>query len=82
MKYYEDFPAGTLIECGSRLVTKEEIIRFAREFDPQPFHIDEAAAAETHFGGIVASGWHSGGIAMRMVVDTVLRDSSCMGSPA
>ena len=81
MKYYEDFPAGTLIECGSRLVTKKEIIRFAREFDPQPFHIDEAAAAETHFGGIVASGWHSGSIAMRMVVDTVLRDSSCMGSP-
>ncbi|MSQ51347.1 MAG: MaoC family dehydratase [Betaproteobacteria bacterium] len=81
MKYYEDFPPGTLIECGSRVVSKDEIIRFAREYDPQLFHLDEAAAAKTHFGGLVASGWHSGSIAMRMVVDTVMHDSSCMGSP-
>lgn len=81
MKYFEDFPPGTLIDCGSRMVSKEEIIRFAREFDPQPFHIDEAAAAKTHFGGVVASGWHSGSLAMRMVVDHVMQDSSCMGSP-
>ena len=81
MKYFEDFPPGTLIDCGSRMVSKEEIIRFAREFDPQPFHIDEAAAAKTHFGGVVASGWHSGSLAMRMVVDNVMQDSSCMGSP-
>ena len=81
MKYYEDFPPGTLIDCGSRVVSKEEIIRFAREFDPQPFHIDEAAAAKTHFGGVVASGWHSGSLSMRMVVDAVMQDSSCMGSP-
>jgi acyl dehydratase len=81
MKYYEDFPPGTLIDCGSRVVSKEEILRFAREFDPQPFHIDEAAAAKTHFGGVVASGWHSGSLSMRMVVDAVMQDSSCMGSP-
>jgi len=81
MKYFEDFPPGTLIDCGSRVVSKEEIIRFAREFDPQPFHIDEAAAAKTHFGGVVASGWHSGSVSMRMVVDAVMQDSSCMGSP-
>ena len=81
MKYFEDFPPGTLIDCGSRVVSKEEIIRFAREFDPQPFHIDEAAAAKTHFGGVVASGWHSGSLSMRMVVDAVMQDSSCMGSP-
>ncbi len=81
MKYYEDFPPGTLIDCGSRVVSKEEIIRFAREFDPQPFHIDEAAAEKTHFGGVVASGWHSGSLSMRMVVDAVMQDSSCMGSP-
>ncbi len=81
MKYYEDFPPGTLIDCGSRVVSKEEIIRFAREFDPQPFHIDEVAAEKTHFGGVVASGWHSGSLSMRMVVDAVMQDSSCMGSP-
>ena len=81
MKYFEDFPAGTLIDCGSRVVGKDEIVRFASEFDPQPFHIDDAAAAETHFGEVVASGWHSGSIAMRMVVDKVLLDSACMGSP-
>ncbi|MFM9971622.1 MAG: MaoC family dehydratase [Burkholderiales bacterium] len=81
MKYFEDFPAGTLIDCGTRFVSKDEIIRFATEFDPQPFHIDDVAAAKTHFGGVVASGWHSGSIAMRMVVDTVMHDSSCMGSP-
>ena len=81
MKYYEDFPPGTLIDCGSRVVSKEEIIRFAREFDPQPFHIDEAAAEKTHFGGVVASGWHSGSLSMRMVVDAVMQDSSCLGSP-
>ena len=70
MKYFEDFPPGTLIDCGSRMVSKEEIIRFAREFDPQPFHIDEAAAAKTHFGGVVASGWHSGSLAMRYAVES------------
>ena len=81
MRYFEDLPAGTLIDCGTRFVSKEEIIRFAKEFDPQPFHIDEVAAAKTHFGGVVASGWHSGSIAMRMVVDAVFGDSASMGSP-
>lgn len=81
MKYFEDFRAGDVIDCGTRLVTTEEIIAFAKQFDPQPFHIDEAAAKQSHFGGVVASGWHSGSLAMRMVVDTVMFDSSCMGSP-
>jgi acyl dehydratase len=81
MRYFEDFHAGDVIDCGTRLVTTEEIIAFAKQFDPQPFHIDEAAAKKSHFGGVVASGWHSGSMAMRMVVDTVMLDSSCMGSP-
>jgi acyl dehydratase len=81
MKYFEDFRAGDVIDCGTRLVTTEEIIAFAKQFDPQPFHIDEAAAKQSHFGGVVASGWHSGSLAMRMVVDNVMLDSSCMGSP-
>ena len=81
MKYFEDFHPGEVFDCGSRIVTQEQIIAFARQFDPQPFHIDPAAAAKSHFGGVVASGWHSGSIAMRMVADAVLLDSSCMGSP-
>jgi len=81
MKYFEDLPVGLVIDCGSRVVSTEEIVGFARQFDPQPFHVDEEAAARSHFGGVIASGWHSGSIAMRMVVDTVLLESSCMGSP-
>ena len=81
MKYFEDFHRGDVFDCGSRVVTEEEMIAFARQFDPQPFHVDPAAAAKSHFGGVVASGWHSGSIAMRMVADAVLLDSSCMGSP-
>jgi acyl dehydratase len=81
LKYFEDFEPGSVLDCGTRLVTKEEIIAFAREFDPQPFHIDEAAAAKSHFGGVIASGWHSGSICMRLVVDAVLSDSASMGSP-
>jgi acyl dehydratase len=81
MKYFEDFVVGSTLDCGTRRVGKEEIIAFAREFDPQPFHIDEAAAAKSHFGGVIASGWHSGSICMRLVVDAVLHDSASMGSP-
>ena len=81
MLYFEDFEVGSELDCGTRRVSKEEIVAFAREFDPQPFHIDEAAAAKSHFGGIVASGWHSASICMRMVVDAVLHDSASMGSP-
>jgi acyl dehydratase len=81
LKYFEDFEVGSVLDCGTRLVTKDEIVAFAREFDPQPFHIDEEAAKKSHFGGVIASGWHSGSITMRMVVDAVLHDSASMGSP-
>jgi acyl dehydratase len=81
MKYFEDFETGAELDCGSRRVTKEEIVAFAREFDPQPFHIDEAAAAKSPYGGVIASGWHSCAICMRMAVDAVLGDSASMGSP-
>jgi acyl dehydratase len=81
VRYFEDFEVGGELDCGTRKVTKAEIIAFAREFDPQPFHIDEAAAAKSHFGGIVASGWHTCSICMRLAVDAVLGDSASMGSP-
>ena len=62
-------------------MSKEEIIAFALQFDPQPFHIDAAAAQKSMFGGLVASGWHSVCICMRMAVDTILLDAANNGSP-
>lgn len=79
--YFEDFLPGQVIELGKRTVSAQEIIQFAQQFDPQPFHIDPAAAADSIFGGVIASGWHTCGMIMRMVVDGFLNDSSSMGSP-
>ena len=80
-KYFEDFRVGDIIQCGRKTVTKEEIIDFAQKFDPQPFHLDEKEAAATKFGGLVASGWHSCAVCMRLVVDAMLQGSANMGSP-
>ena len=79
--YFEDFSAGQVFECGSRAVTKEQIIAFAREFDPQAFHIDEEAARQSPFGGIIGSGIHTWGIAQRLAVDGLLARSACLASP-
>jgi acyl dehydratase len=80
-RHFEDFAAGDVFELGSRTVTKEEIVAFAREYDPQFLHVDEGVATAGPFGGLIASGWHTGAIWMRMYVDTVLVDSASMGSP-
>jgi acyl dehydratase len=80
-RYFEDFVAGTVADYGSRLVTREEILGFAAEFDPQPMHLDEDAARASMLGGLAASGWHTCGLAMRMIADGPLHDSSAMGSP-
>ncbi|MES2257619.1 MAG: MaoC family dehydratase [Pseudomonadota bacterium] len=79
--YFEDFVEGQEIELGSRQVTEQEIIEFATQFDPQPFHVDHDAAAQSIFGGVIASGWHTCSLMMRIVVDNLLSDSSSMGSP-
>jgi acyl dehydratase len=79
--YFEDFKVGNTIELGSRTLTEEEIISFAKEYDPQPFHIDKAAAEKSMFGGIIASGWQTCGIMMRMLVDGYLREAASLGSP-
>ena len=79
--YWEDFPVGKVTEFGGISLTQEDIIRFAREFDPQPFHIDVEAAKHSMFGGIVASGWHTCALAMRMMCDAYLLDSASVGSP-
>ncbi len=69
-RYFEDWRVGEVLEFGHYEVTAREIKAFAEQFDPQPFHLDEAAAAESLFGGLVASGWHSCAMMMRMVADT------------
>ena len=81
MRYFEDFKPGDVIELGSRTITTEAIIAFAREFDPQPFHVDEDAARQTIFGGLIASGWHTGSLMMRLFYDGVLKDTISFGSP-
>ncbi len=78
-RYFEDIEIGEKSEFGSRTVTKEEILEFATEFDPQPFHIDEEAAEKSIYGGIIASGWHTASLAMRLIVDEMLRDHSKTG---
>jgi acyl dehydratase len=79
--HWEDFTPGQVTECGSRVITRAEIIAFAAEYDPQPMHLDEAAARATLFGGLVASGWHSCCVLMRMLSDDFLRDADFMGAP-
>lgn len=79
--YFEDFELGKSIDVGSRTVSEEEIIDFAKQFDPQPFHIDHDAAAKSMYGGIIASGWHTCSMIMRLMVDGFLRDAASMGSP-
>jgi acyl dehydratase len=81
VRYFEDFHEGQEFELGEKTVTREEILAFAREFDPQPFHVDERAAAASPFGGLVASGWHTAAMWMRLYVDAILARSSSIGSP-
>ena len=81
LRYFEDFSVGEGLPLGSHTVTRAEIVAFAAEFDPQPFHLDEAAAAETMLGGLAASGWHTTALFMRMLCDGWLNSSASMGSP-
>ena len=79
--YFEDVIVGTRMEFGSKTVSKEEIIEFATKYDPQPFHIDEEAAKDSPYGGLIASGWHTAGMAMRLLVDNMIDDTAGLGSP-
>lgn len=78
--YFEDFQEGQVINVGQTTVTEAEIIEFARRFDPQPFHIDREAAGEV-YGGVIASGWHTGSLMMRLVAEGLLNKSSGLPSP-
>ena len=79
--YWEDLRVGTVRELGTTSATAEEIKEFAGRYDPQPFHLDEEAGRRSLFGGLCASGWHTCALVMRLTVDTLLRDSSSLGSP-
>lgn len=80
MQYYEDIEIGEVQEFGEYTVTKDEIVEFARQYDPQPFHTDETAAEESAFGELVASGWHTASICMRLLVTGPLQDRASMGA--
>lgn len=79
--YLEDFQAGETIELGSYTVSREEILDFAKRYDPQPFHVDEEAARRSIYGGLIASGWHTTAMLMRLLVDGLAARSASMGSP-
>ena len=79
--YFEDFSPGWTAEYGPRRVTREEMIGFAAQYDPQPMHLDEEAARGTMLGGLGASGWHTCCVTMKMIADGVLLDSASMGAP-
>lgn len=79
--YFEDFSVGQVAEYGPRHVTREEIVAFAAQFDPQPMHMDEDAARRTMLRGLSASGWHTCAITMRMIADGYLLDAASMGAP-
>ena len=79
--YWEDLQPGQVLDLGSLAVTREEILAFASQFDPQPFHLDDEAAKASVFGGLCASGWHTCSLAMRLMVTNFLQTAASLGSP-
>jgi len=79
--HYEDFTPGLVLDLGTVAVTREAVLAFAAQFDPQPFHLDDTAAAQSLFGRLAASGWHTVAMAMRLMCDAYLNDSASLGSP-
>ncbi len=79
--YWEDFKVGETVEMGTHAFTEAEIIKFAKQFDPQPFHADPVAAKASFYGGIIASGWHTCAVGMRLNCDTYINRTVSLGSP-
>ena len=79
--YWEDLQPGTTRDMGTVTLTAEEIKDFAEQFDPQPFHLDEAAGRRSIFGNLCASGWHTCALAMKLTVENFLHEAASMGSP-
>jgi acyl dehydratase len=80
-RYFEDYVPGSVHEFGGVAVEKSEMIDFARRFDPQPFHTDPAAAGKSNFGGLIASGWYTASLTMRLLVDHYISHVASLGSP-
>jgi len=80
LSYFDDYALGSTYECGSVSIDQASIIAFAKEFDPQPFHVDPVAAAAGPYGGLIASGWHTAALVMRLLVDNYLAAESSLGS--
>jgi acyl dehydratase len=80
-RYFEDYPPGAVFTAGAMPVTAAEILEFARKYDPQPMHTDPEAAAKGRFGGLIASGWHTGAMMMRLFADNFLSPESSIASP-
>ncbi|MEF9384777.1 MaoC family dehydratase [Ralstonia solanacearum species complex bacterium KE056] len=79
--YFDDFQIGQTMEMGTYAVTEDEILTFARQYDPQPFHVDPEAARRSIYGGLISSGWMTCSLMMRLMVQNFLSKSSSMGSP-
>jgi acyl dehydratase len=79
LRYFEDYALGATYECGSVSIDEASIVNFAKEFDPQPFHVDPVAAAAGPFGGLIASGWHTAALTMRLLVDNYLSAEASLG---
>jgi acyl dehydratase len=79
--WFEDFRVGLVVEMPGPTLTPESIVEFASRYDPQPFHVNEPAAKESVFGGLIASGWHTVSLAMRMICDAYLLEAASLGSP-
>jgi len=79
--YFEDFPPGDVRESPPRTITREEMVAFARQYDPQPFHLDDEAAKKSIYGGLIGSGWLTVSVMMRLLWDTMLKDTVSLGSP-
>jgi acyl dehydratase len=80
-RWFEDYRPGLVLEFGAVPVDEAEVIEFARRYDPQPFHVDPVAAARGAFGGLIASGWHTGSLMMRLLVEHYLSPLASLGSP-
>ena len=79
--YWEDFYPGQVREAGGISLSEEEIIEFARKYDPQPFHTDREKAKQSYFGGLIASGWQTAAVCMRLICDLYLLEAASLGSP-
>jgi len=79
--YWEDFYPGQVLEAGGASLSAEEIIEFGKKYDPQPFHVDEEQAKQSVFGGLIASGWQTASLCMRLICDLYLLEAASLGSP-